>query len=85
MDLHGNVCIISISMLTRLLCIFILQNDKFELLKPGSLQHLGENMLAFLLRAAASSKLPTNNVMEEGQNSDQDNAVYFDILVRFLF
>ena len=42
-------------------------------------------MLAFLLRAAASSKLPTNNVMEEGQNSDQDNAVYFDILVRFLF
>lgn len=41
-------------------------------------------MLAFLLHAAASSKLPTDNVIK-GQNSDQGNAVYFDILVRFLF
>lgn len=65
--------------------MFILQNDKFELLKPGSLQHLGENMLAFLLHAAASSKLPKDNVMEGGQNSDQGNAVYFDILVRLHF
>lgn len=64
--------------------VYHTKNDKFELLKPGSLQHLGENMLAFLLRAAASSKLPTNNVMEEGQNSDQDNAVYFDILGSYM-
>ncbi|OAY81982.1 hypothetical protein ACMD2_24079 [Ananas comosus] len=33
------------------------QNDKLKLLKPGSLQHLGENILAFLLRTAMSSKL----------------------------
>jgi hypothetical protein len=28
-----------------------------ELLKPGSLQHLGENMLAFLLHDVSSPKL----------------------------
>lgn len=63
--------------------VYHTKNDKFELLKPGSLQHLGENMLAFLLHAAASSKLPTDNVIK-GQNSDQGNAVYFDILGTYM-
>lgn len=42
-------------------------------------------MLAFLLHAASSSKLPTDNLIKGGQNSDQDKAVYFDILVRLIF
>lgn len=58
-----------------------MQNDKFELLKPGSLQHLGENMLAFLLQTARSSHLPKSSAMEEEENSGQSSAVFFDILV----
>lgn len=57
-----------------------MQNDKLKLLKPGSLQHLGENMLAFLLQAAASSNLPR----EKASGSDNiagETAIYFDILV----
>ncbi|KAL0538573.1 hypothetical protein IC582_022721 [Cucumis melo] len=64
--------------------VYHTKNDKFELLKPGSLQHLGENMLAFLLHAASSSKLPTDNLIKGGQNSDQDKAVYFDILGTYM-
>lgn len=59
----------------------IMQNDKLELLKSGSLQHLGENMLAFLLQIAASSHLPKGNATEEEGNAGQNNAIYFDILV----
>lgn len=54
-----------------------MQNDKLKLLKPGSLQHLGENMLAFLLHAAASPSLPESKAVE----SDEEKAIYFDILV----
>ena len=57
------------------------QNDKLKLLKPGSLQHLGENMLAFLLQAAASSHLPLGKAEEQDGNSSRDAAIYFDILV----
>ena len=60
-----------------------MQNDKFELLQLGSLQHLGENMLAFLLRVAASSYLPKANVMQEEDKTGLSAAVYFDILVHF--
>lgn len=65
------------------LCLVILfiQNDKLTLLKPGSLQHLGENMLAFLLRAAASTNLPGGKATESEEKSYQDAAIYFDILV----
>ena len=54
------------------------QNDKIELIKPGSLQHLGENMLAFLIRVGSSSDLPKDKTL---QTSSSDAAIYFDILV----
>lgn len=52
-----------------------------EFLKPGSLQHLGENMLAFLLQIGPTSHLPKGNTMKEEEKSGQDTAVFFDILV----
>lgn len=55
-----------------------MQNDKLELLKPGSLQHLGENMLSFLIQVAASSHLSKGN---DEENTVQNAATYFDILV----
>ena len=58
-----------------------MQNDKFELLKSGSLQHLGENMLPFLLQIASSSGLPKSSAMEEEENTGQNSAIFFDILV----
>ncbi|GFP82846.1 endoplasmic reticulum metallopeptidase 1 [Phtheirospermum japonicum] len=36
----------------------VAENDKLALLKPGSLQHLGENMLAFLLHAVFMGGYP---------------------------
>ncbi|EPS60097.1 hypothetical protein M569_14706, partial [Genlisea aurea] len=33
--------------------VYHTKNDKLQLLKPGSLQHLGENMLSFLFHAGA--------------------------------
>ncbi|XP_047955819.1 endoplasmic reticulum metallopeptidase 1 [Salvia hispanica] len=60
--------------------VYHTKNDKLELLQPGSLQHLGENMLAFLLRAAASPSLPENKAME----SNEEKAIYFDILGTYM-
>jgi len=71
-------------MLNLLITIWIfnlMQNDKLELLKPGSLQHLGENMLSFLIHSAASPHLPKGNAMEQEENKGQNAAIYFDILV----
>ncbi|KAJ7975066.1 Endoplasmic reticulum metallopeptidase 1 [Quillaja saponaria] len=62
--------------------VYHTKNDKIELLKQGSLQHLGENMLAFLLHIAASSKFPEDN--EEGENMGQNTAIYFDILGTYM-
>lgn len=60
----------------------LLQNDKLELLKSGSLQHLGENMLAFLRQTAASSSLPGSNKVKETEEEEaHENAIYFDVLV----
>ncbi|KAH9625292.1 hypothetical protein KSS87_009050 [Heliosperma pusillum] len=64
--------------------VYHTKNDKVELLKPGSLQHLGENMLAFLLEAASSPSLPNNNAHEAAAYSDQDSAIYFDILGTYM-
>lgn len=58
-----------------------MQNDKLKLLKPGSLQHLGENMLAFLLKAGTSTNLPKGKGTNSSGKSGQDTAIYFDILV----
>lgn len=64
-----------------LIC-FLIQNDKLKLLKAGSLQHLGENMLAFLLQVGASSHLSKDKSVEAAEKSSLDAAIYFDILVR---
>ncbi|XP_051121220.1 uncharacterized protein LOC127244774 isoform X1 [Andrographis paniculata] len=60
--------------------VYHTKNDKLSLLKPGSLQHLGENMLAFLFHSATSPSLPKGNDMESNIKSNQDTAIYFDIL-----
>ncbi|XP_050250124.1 uncharacterized protein LOC126697256 isoform X4 [Quercus robur] len=60
--------------------VYHTKNDKLELLKPGSLQHLGENMLSFLIHSAASPHLPKGNAMEQEENKGQNAAIYFDIL-----
>jgi hypothetical protein len=57
------------------------QNDKMELLKPGSLQHIGDNMLAFLLHAAASPKFLKDAQQRKEGNTEENKAVFFDILV----
>lgn len=58
-----------------------MQNDKLKLLKSGSLQHLGENMLAFLQRAGASSYFSKGMSVDGAVKSGIDSAIYFDILV----
>nr|GEV08702.1 endoplasmic reticulum metallopeptidase 1 isoform X1 [Tanacetum cinerariifolium] len=62
--------------------VYHTKNDKLKLLKPGSLQHLGENMLAFLLHTAASSQLSSGKAMEV--NDKNDAAIYFDILGTYM-
>ncbi|EEF29630.1 ATP binding protein, putative [Ricinus communis] len=64
--------------------VYHTKNDKLELLKPGSLQHLGENMLAFLLQIGPASHLPKDKrTVEEGKSS-RDTAVFFDILGTYM-
>ncbi|GAA0151366.1 metalloprotease [Lithospermum erythrorhizon] len=64
--------------------VYHTKNDKLNLLKPGSLQHLGDNMLSFLLQAAASSDLPKRNAVESDGRSVQETATYFDILGMYM-
>ncbi|PON50933.1 Peptidase M [Trema orientale] len=64
--------------------VYHTKNDKFELLKSGSLQHLGENMLAFLLQIARSSDLPQSSAMEDEENTGQNSAIFFDILGTYM-
>ncbi|KAI3849724.1 hypothetical protein MKW98_026638 [Papaver atlanticum] len=59
-------------------------NDKIELLKPGSLQHLGENILAFLLETAGSSNIPKEKIVETGKDTREDQAIFFDILGSYM-
>lgn len=56
------------------------QNDKLKLLKPGSLQHLGENMLAFLIHSAMSSNLKKEMEVKK-EDAGHSKAIFFDILV----
>lgn len=67
--------------MTNNVMFFLVQNDKLELLKTGSLQHLGENMLAFLLHIGASSHIPEGNSTEAEEDISKNSAIYFDILV----
>lgn len=64
--------------------VYHTKNDKLKLLKPGSLQHLGDNMLAFLLHAAAHSHIPDGKEMEADQKDGRDSAIYFDILGTYM-
>ncbi|TKY51584.1 Endoplasmic reticulum metallopeptidase 1 [Spatholobus suberectus] len=60
--------------------VYHTKNDKLEFLKNGSLQHLGENMLAFLIHVGASSHFPEENSTEAEEDMSKNNAIYFDIL-----
>nr|GLL34973.1 endoplasmic reticulum metallopeptidase 1-like [Ipomoea trifida] len=67
--------------------VYHTKNDKHDLLKVGSLQHLGDNMLPFLLHAATSSDFPTGkNTLSQGNSEEElvDTVVYFDILGKFM-
>ncbi|KAK8611128.1 hypothetical protein V6N13_131190 [Hibiscus sabdariffa] len=64
--------------------VYHTKNDKLELLKPGSLQHLGENMLAFLLQIATSSHLSKANATADNIQSSHDTVVYYDILGQYM-
>ncbi|XP_057471267.1 uncharacterized protein LOC130760088 isoform X2 [Actinidia eriantha] len=64
--------------------VYHTKNDKLKFLKPGSLQHLGENMLAFLLHAAASSHIPDGKAIEADQKTGHDAAIFFDILGTYM-
>ncbi|CAL9752585.1 unnamed protein product [Musa acuminata subsp. burmannicoides] len=63
--------------------IYHTKNDKLKLLKPGSLQHLGENMLAFLIQSAMSTNL--QNKMEVKKDGIvQSQSIFFDILGTYM-
>ncbi|CAI0411825.1 unnamed protein product [Linum tenue] len=64
--------------------VYHTKNDKLELLKSGSLQHLGDNMLAFLIQAASSSDIQTNKANTEDGNTIHESAVFFDILGTYM-
>ncbi|KAJ1406406.1 Peptidase M28 [Sesbania bispinosa] len=64
--------------------VYHTKNDKLELLKKGSLQHLGENMLAFLLHIGASAHFPERNSTETEEDMSNNNAIYFDILGTYM-
>lgn len=61
--------------------VYHTKNDKLTSLKPGSLQDLGDNMLAFLLQIAMSSKQPPENAAE---GTHQEQAIFFDILGSYM-
>ena len=63
------------------LLLSFVQNDKIEFLTPGSLQHNGENMLAFLLHAASSPKFMEDAHEAKQESVEQKKAIFFDILV----
>ncbi|CAN1237968.1 Endoplasmic reticulum metallopeptidase 1 [Linum grandiflorum] len=64
--------------------VYHTKNDKLELLKRGSLQHLGENMLAFLVQVASSSDLPKAKTTTGDEKTTTETAVFFDILGSYM-
>lgn len=64
--------------------VYHTKNDKLELLTKGSLQHLGENMLAFLLHIGASSHFPEDSSTESKEDISNSKAIYFDILGTYM-
>ncbi|CAL9093220.1 unnamed protein product [Musa textilis] len=63
--------------------IYHTKNDKLKLLKPGSLQHLGENMLAFLIQSAMSTNLQ-NKMEVKKDDIVQSQSIFFDILGTYM-
>ncbi|KAK6929195.1 Peptidase M28 [Dillenia turbinata] len=64
--------------------VYHTKNDKLQLLRPGSLQHLGENVLAFLRQSASSSLLSGGGASDLHDKTAQDSAIYFDIMGYFM-
>ncbi|KAL9422163.1 hypothetical protein AB3S75_034434 [Citrus x aurantiifolia] len=64
--------------------VYHTKNDRLDLLKPGSLQHLGENMIDFLLQTASSTSIPKGNAVEEEGKTVHETGVYFDILGKYM-
>lgn len=63
--------------------VYHTRNDKIQLLTPGSLQHLGDNMLALLREIAVSDDLPNLNTSNIVGMERKMEFIYFDILGRF--
>lgn len=59
--------------------VYHTKNDKLALLRPGSLQHSGDNMLPFLREVATSPELASRNMSSPPGYSKMD-VVYWDIL-----
>uniref|UniRef100_A0A7I4EH66 Vacuolar membrane protease n=1 Tax=Physcomitrium patens TaxID=3218 RepID=A0A7I4EH66_PHYPA len=59
--------------------VYLTKNDKLKLLRPGSLQHSGDNMLPFLREIATSPELASRNLTYPTGFSNM-NVVYWDIL-----
>ncbi|XP_050210391.1 uncharacterized protein LOC126660769 [Mercurialis annua] len=64
--------------------VYHTKNDKLELLQSGSLQHLGENMLAFLLRIGPIPHLPKEKPTSDDGKSGHDTAIFFDIMGTYM-
>ncbi|CAN6462201.1 unnamed protein product [Victoria cruziana] len=64
--------------------VYHTKNDKMKLLKAGSLQHLGENMLAFLLKGATSPYLPELRGRKAVGEMSKNPSIFFDILGSYM-
>lgn len=64
--------------------VYHTRNDKIQLLTPGSLQHLGDNMLALLREVAVSNELPSIGTIKGEETEGKMEMVYFDILGKYL-
>lgn len=62
--------------------VYHTKNDKLEFLRAGSLQHLGEDLLALLKKVGLSDELEF--VRTNSSGSDKMEMVYFDILGNYM-
>ncbi|XP_020584845.1 LOW QUALITY PROTEIN: endoplasmic reticulum metallopeptidase 1 [Phalaenopsis equestris] len=64
--------------------VYHTKNDKLKLLKPGSLQHLGENMLAFLILLHAARSPDVGKMTVESDRKEESKSIYFDVLGMYM-
>jgi len=64
--------------------VYHTKNDKLEFLQPGSLQHLGDNMLALLLEVVTSPHLQNIKANKSEKGSEHIQVVYFDVLGKYM-